>query len=238
MQIQLLSNPLLTAYQGSDLFGKAIFLSLFLLSIVTWIIFFQKFFLQREIKQKGIQLTQLFQKKGINPLSLEPGEISHPFAMLYANLKEHTLELLKKNQLVLAEQKIVTLSASDIDLIEAHLMTQVSAEAKGIEKNLFVLSTIVSLAPFLGLLGTVWGILLTFAELQLGGAANTNATIMGGLSMALGTTVLGLLVAIPALISYNLLKAKSAHLVADMEDFSHLLLASVELHYRQVDVNT
>jgi biopolymer transport protein TolQ len=60
---------------------------------------------------------------------------------------------------------------------------------------------------------------------------------MGGLAMALGTTVLGLLVAIPALIAYNYLKAKIAHLSADMEDFSQLLLTSVELQYRQVDIS-
>jgi len=235
--IQLLSsNPILHAYQGSDFFGKAIFLSLFMLSIMTWIIFLQKFFLQREIKQRGTQLVQVFQKKRLNPLAMEIGEALHPFASLYRTLKEHTLELLQKNHSVLEEKTAVTLSVSDIDLIEAHLMTAVSAETKGMEKNLFVLATVVSLAPFLGLLGTVWGILLTFAELQAGTSANSNATVMGGLAMALGTTVLGLLVAIPALIGYNYLKAKIAHLSADMEDFSHLLLASVELQYRQVDL--
>jgi biopolymer transport protein TolQ len=233
----LLSNPILNAYQGSDLFGKAIFLSLFFLSIVTWIIFLKKFFLQREIKLRGAQLMQLFQKKRLSPLAMEVGEALHPFATLYRTLKEHTLELLQKNHSVMGEKKMVTLSTSDIDLIEAHLMTTVSSEIKGMEKNLFILATVVSLAPFLGLLGTVWGILLTFAELQTGATANTNATVMGGLAMALGTTVLGLVVAIPALIAYNYLKAKIAHLSADMEDFSHVLLASVELQYRQVDVN-
>jgi len=232
-----LSNPILNAYQGSDLFGKAIFLALLFLSIITWIIFMQKFFLQREIKLRGAQLIQLFQKKRLNPLGMEVGEALHPFASLYRTLKDHTLELLQKNHSVIGEQKVTTLSATDIDLIEAHLMTAISSETKGMEKNLFILATIVSLAPFLGLLGTVWGILLTFAELQTGAAANANATVMGGLAMALGTTVLGLLVAIPALISYNYLKAKIAHLSADMEDFSHVLLASVELQYRQVDIN-
>jgi biopolymer transport protein TolQ len=236
MNALLSSNPILNAYQGSDLFGKTIFLALLLLSVITWTIFMQKFFLQREIKQRGGQLLQLFQKKRLNPLTMEVGEALHPFASLYRTLKEHTLELLQKNHSVLDEKTAVTLSTSDIDLIEAHLMTAVSAETKGMEKNLFILATVVSLAPFLGLLGTVWGILLTFAELQTGAAANTNATVMGGLAMALGTTVLGLLVAIPALITYNYLKANIAHLTADMEDFSHLLLASVELQYRQVDV--
>jgi biopolymer transport protein TolQ len=236
MNQPLSSNPIINAYQGSDLFGKAIFLTLIVLSVITWIIFLQKFFLQREIKQKGAQLVQLFQKKRSNPLAIEVGEVLHPFASLYHTLKEQTLALLQKNHSVMVEAAAVTLSASDIDLIEAHLMSAISAETKGMEKNLFMIATVVSLAPFLGLLGTVWGILLTFAELQAGVGANMNATVMGGLAMALGTTVLGLVVAIPALIAYNYLKAKISHLSADMENFSHLLLASVELHYRQVDV--
>jgi biopolymer transport protein TolQ len=235
--MQLLSaNPILNAYQGSDLFGKLIFLALLFLSILTWSLFLQKLFVQRDAKRKSAQLLQLFQKRRANPLAIEVKGPPHPFAALYQTLKDHTLTLLQKNHSVIKDHHVVTLSHTDIDLIEAHLINTVSAETKNLEKNLFVLSTIVSLAPFLGLLGTVWGILLTFAELQNGSAANANATVMGGLAMALGTTVMGLLVAIPALIGYNYLKASIAHFSTDMEDFSQLLLASVELQYRQVDV--
>ncbi len=115
-------------------------------------------------------------------------------------------------------------------------MGVISNLSQKIEKNLFILSTIVSLAPFLGLLGTVWGILLTFAELQAGGSINASSTIMGGLAMALGTTVVGLIVAIPALIGYNYLKSSSAGLYAEMENFSLQLVSSIELQYRQVEL--
>jgi biopolymer transport protein TolQ len=232
----LLVNPIFNAYQGSDPFGKMIFLSLFLLSLITWVIILKKFFLHRDVKARGSQLAGAFQKKRLNPLGLEVGEALHPFAALYQILKAQTLELLQKNRAVL-KKDAVTLSHTDMALIEAHLMSTVSAQTKELEKNLFILSTVVGLAPFLGLLGTVWGILLTFAELQAGAVVNASSAIMGGLAMALGTTVLGLIVAIPALIGYNYLKASITHFSADMEDFSHLLLASVELQYRQVDVN-
>ncbi len=234
MQI-LITNPIIDAYRTSDLFGKMIFLSLVVLSITTWIIFLQKFLLQRNAKQLGTKFQELFHKKRLSPLSMEVNSL-HPFAMLYQTLKQHSLELLGKNKTVVAKEN-VTLSASDIDLIEAHLMSAISAEEKKMERNLFILSTVVSLAPFLGLLGTVWGILLTFNELQAGGAVNSNATIMGGLAMALGTTVAGLLVAIPALIGYNYLRSAITQFSGEMEDFSHLLLASVELQYRQVEIS-
>ncbi len=232
----LLTNPILSAYQGSDLFGKVIFISLFFLSVITWVLFLQKFFLQRDIKRRGLQLALVVQKKRQNPLGLEVGEVQHPFAFLYRTVKEQTMELLQKNRSVL-QKNSVTLSHSDISLLEAQLMSTITSETKVLEKNLFILSTVVSLAPFLGLLGTVWGILLTFAELQSGAAVNASSTIMGGLAMALGTTVMGLLVAIPALIGYNYLKASIAQFSADMEDFSSLLLASVEMQYRQVEVS-
>lgn len=231
-----MSNPILEAYYGSDLFGKGIFITLLLLSIMTWIIFLQKILLHKEAKNKGERLYEIFQKKRLNPLSIEIGESEHPFSELYRALKHHTLELLNKNKRVVTEESHVYLSSSDIDLIEAHLLSTSSSQTKRLEKNLFILSTIVSLAPFLGLLGTVWGILLTFGELQTGATANANATIMGGLAMALGTTVMGLLVAIPALIGYNYLRSSIISFSSEMEDFSNLLLASVELQYRQIDL--
>ena len=232
----MFTNPIIDAYNSSDFFGKIIFLSLVFLSITTWSIFVQKFLLQKNVKRLSYTFRTTFQKKRLNPLSLEVNEI-HPFATLYRTLKHHTFELLGKNKTALKQQN-VTLSASDISLIEAHLMSVTSSLTKKMERNLFVLSTTVSLAPFLGLLGTVWGILLTFNELQSGAFASTNATIMGGLAMALGTTVAGLLVAIPALIAYNYLRSTIAQFSGEMEDFSHFILASVELQYRQVEVRT
>ena len=100
------------------------------------------------------------------------------------------------------------------------------------EKNLYILSTIVTLAPFLGLLGTVWGILVSFSDLQ-GGVQSQ--MVLGGLSLALTTTVLGLIIAIPALIGNNYLRNAIKVIQNDMESFSNDVMASVELQYRQVD---
>ena len=232
----LLSNPIINAYQQADLFGKAIFLMLFLLSITTWVIFLKKFFLQKELKYSAVRFREVFQKKGINPLSVEMKEEGHPFAELYQTFKRHTFNLLNKNRTAIQQEKKVYLSTSDIDLIEANLMNQVACQMKRMEKNIFILSTTVSLAPFLGLLGTVWGILLTFSQLQTNTHIHANSTVMGGLSMALGTTVLGLLVAIPALIAYSYLRSYLNHFSGDMEDFSYELITSLELHYRKVDL--
>ena len=205
-------NPLLEAYLGSDLFGKAIFLSLLALSIITWVIFLQKSALHRSLRRLGD-----FQKNSLN-LDLKPA--NHPFGHIAATLNPF-----------LQRQK--PFSPGDSDYLKAHLQKSVSAEIACLEKGLPWLATIISLAPFLGLLGTVWGSLLTLAELQTGVSASASTAVMGGLSMALGTTVFGIVVAIPALIAYNSLRASIRHLSQEMEDFSHLLLASVEQRFRK-----
>lgn len=227
---------IINAFHQSDFFGKMIFLSLLLFSIMTWYLFLKKWFMQNEIKKKGASLQSIIQKNRLHPLACEiKDEQTHPFFEIYKNLKLTTLELLKKNKLA-ATEEIVYLSRSDIVFIENQVMMTISNQMKKMESNLFILSTIVSLAPFLGLLGTVWGILLTFAELQKGVAIHANTTVMGGLAMALGTTVVGLIVAIPALIGYNYLKTTINKLYAEMEDFARNLLSSVEFHYRKIDL--
>lgn len=92
----------------------------------------------------------------------------------------------------------------------------IKKEVRGVREYLFLLSTIVSLAPFLGLLGTVWGILITFAHMP--GTRDSDA-ILGGLSLALTTTVLGLINAIPALIGHNYFKDASKKMEEEFLEF-------------------
>lgn len=245
MTYYLATNPMIAAYKESDLFGKGIFLSLLGLSIITWLIFLYKMWLTQNVRKNANKLQYIFHKKKLNPLGIDltsfpvSDEVPHPFLEIYRSLQANTLELLSKNQPFCSSKggnDSVYLSASDMDLIQAHVFTTISSQSKRLEKNLFILSTIVSLAPFLGLLGTVWGILETFTQLQQRSGGAANELVMGGLSMALGTTVLGLVVAIPALIAYNFLKSTLDHLTTEMEDFSNVLIASVEMQYRKVDV--
>ena len=120
--------------------------------------------------------------------------------------------------------------------MESHLASAISTQVKALDSHLYLLSTIVSLGPFLGLLGTVWGILTTFASMQMQTGGGAQQMVLGGLSLALATTVLGLIDAIPALVGYNYLKNAIRDFEVDMETFSNQILASVELQYRQVDI--
>lgn len=82
-----------------------------------------------------------------------------------------------------------------------------------LNKGLPVIATIASNAPYVGLLGTVFGIMLTFYDIGQSGQIDTNS-VMVGLSLALKATALGLLVAIPSMVFYNLLVAKAEQLVS------------------------
>lgn len=238
-----------TSYSESDFFGKLIFLGLFALSVICWVVLIQKFWMLRKVKALSNAFLEAFEKNREQLLHLELSalpqaespNLPHPLAQIFFSLKQKTHDILDKN-LFFASQETKTgkpsayLSETDLELVESHVLTTISTLNKRLEKNVFVLSTIVTLAPFLGLLGTVWGILLTFSELQSGASVSSNSAILAGLSTALVTTVLGLLIAIPALVAYNYLKNSLRTYSSDMEDFLYQLLSSLELQYRKADV--
>ena len=232
----LVGNPFFEAYLHSDLLGKAIFLSLIALSIATWALLFHKIALTRQVQT----LSSNFKKRVLSNkrqiLTVENGGGSDPFSYLHAALKTQTTEILNKNHHFSREkEKSSYLSPSDIDVVEAHLAVSVDEQTQELEKHLYILATVVTLAPFLGLLGTVWGILSTFSEMQAHVGGNSNQMVLSGLSLALATTVLGLVDAIPALIGYSYLKNVIRRYRGEMESFSHEMLTSVELQYRRVE---
>lgn len=232
----LMSNPFIQAYIHSDFLGKLIFIGLILLSVITWIILIQKIWLTRRAKANARRFGETFLAKKANPLGIETTTDTeiNPFSTLYRLLKKHTLDILNKNRGAGKDQTY--LSQADISFVEAHLNSSIASQVAALEKNLYILPTVVTLGPFLGLLGTVWGILTTFSELQTQSGGNTNQLVIGGLSLALATTVLGLLDAIPALIGYNYLKNSIRDFETEMEGFSTEILATVEMQYRKVDV--
>lgn len=242
-----MGNPFLLAYTQSDFLGKAIFIGLIALSVCSWVIILHKLWLTYHARQQSAQFYAAFQMQKAHPLGLEVEAANRyplsPFLSLYHVLKKQTIDLLSKNRRFggnglpeTSEQLASYLSPTDVECLDAHLASTISSQTQQLEKNLFILSTIVTLGPFLGLLGTVWGILTTFAELQAHSGGASNNMMLGGISLALATTVLGLVDAIPALIGYNYLKNATGSLQTEMEGFATELLVAVEMQYRKVDV--
>ena len=225
------------AFAQADFFGKLIFFALFLLSSACWMYIVRKFLSINKAKKRSKEfekITQLYKEK---LLTIDIKKYS-PYSHLYQSFKEKVLIILDKNYYYSSEVKKNHnyLSHIDIDYLSANLHADVIKLKEKMESNLFVLSTTITLAPFLGLLGTVWGILITFGELQNGSLVSSNSVILGGLSTALTTTVLGLLIAIPALVGYNYLKNLCRQYIIEMHNFCQFLLSTVEIQYRKVDI--
>ena len=106
----------------------------------------------------------------------------------------------------------------------------VGETALKIESQMIVLATAVSGAPFLGLLGTVWGVMETFAGVAEAGKANL-AAMAPGVSAALITTVTGLLVAIPAMFGYNYLVTTIRAMIVELDNFAAELASEFEHKY-------
>ncbi len=102
-----------------------------------------------------------------------------------------------------------------------------ATEIDNLEKGLPILGTIVAASPFLGLLGTVWGIMESFLQIRARGSAHITV-VAPGISDALITTVYGLLVAIPALIFNNLLRSRITNLDTKLDNFISEVFATLK----------
>lgn len=236
----LASNPFFDAYIHSDFLGKLIFIGLIALSIITWILIVHKFLQLKAAQKNALKFyKEMPQKTHLLTFDYQvtPHEKkSNPFFQMYQLFKKQTIDVLNKNRKFGEEGKETAfLSSADMAIIESQMQTAITSEISSLEKNLYILSTIVSLAPFLGLLGTVWGILTTFSELQSMTSGSTHQMVLGGLSLALATTVIGLIDAIPAMIGYNYFKNAIRDFEMEMEGFSTEILTSLEMNYRRVD---
>ena len=121
------------------------------------------------------------------------------------------------------------LSSVESESVRNALERSVADQISYLEDKMGLISTVVSASPFFGLLGTVWGVMGSFSGMAEKGAANIGA-IAPGISGALLTTVVGLLVAIPSLIGYNLLANKMRKIVNEMDSFVELFMANLTLH--------
>ncbi|MEQ1622070.1 MAG: DUF2341 domain-containing protein [Methylococcales bacterium] len=118
------------------------------------------------------------------------------------------------------------LTAEALNLVRARLDAAVVREGQKLNKNMVLLTIAISGGPFLGLLGTVMGVMITFAVIAATGDVNINS-IAPGISGALAATVAGLAVAIPALFAYNYLLTQIKSITADMQVFTDEFLAMI-----------
>ena len=124
-----------------------------------------------------------------------------------------------------------SMELSGIENVERSLRRASLAETTDLEKNLSFLATVGSTAPFIGLFGTVWGIMHAFVNLSANASDLGIQTVAGPIAEALIATAIGLLAAIPSVMAYNFFNQKIKVLHADMESFSNDFLNIVKRHF-------
>jgi biopolymer transport protein TolQ len=131
---------------------------------------------------------------------------------------------------ILARSRTTKISVASFDAVKLVLEEAAASEAMGLEKGMIVLSTAVAGGPFIGLLGTVWGVMETFSGIANAGSASLTA-MAPGVAGALICTVIGLLVAIPAMFSYNFMVTTIRHLTQELDGFASRYANQIEHKY-------
>lgn len=123
------------------------------------------------------------------------------------------------------------LSAREIELVRGACEHALDEEEIRVEKGMGLISTVVALEPMLGLLGTVWGVLDAFDVMGDAGSASL-ATIAPSISSALVTTVIGLIIAIPGVVFFNMMNAQIRNIMADLEGFADDLTGRIACEFQ------
>jgi len=200
----------------ADFVVKFVIILLIASSIFSWALIFDKVKLFKRINLS----TEDFEKKFWKAKSAESFNNNLP-----ANTKDPATIIFKTamNEVMKTKRQSSAVQAARVERI---LEIATDVEIKKIEKNFTFLATIGSTAPFIGLFGTVWGIMNSFQSIAI--SRNTSLAIVApGIAEALFATALGLLAAIPAVVSYNKFNNDSAVYSQKLENFSKRFLTII-----------
>ncbi len=204
--------------------GKVIVFFLFVVSVYAWAIILFKYLTLRRAEARSLRLLKKFHENQDGMVNHYGDrtrfEASPVAAVLEAGLEQLSLVMQGRSG-------ARGLSIVQIDGLDRSLGRAISEQVLDLRKYLITLATIVGGAPFVGLLGTVWGIMKAFTAMYVTGSASISS-VAPGISAALTTTVAGLAVAIPALVGYNYLMNRVRTLTTIMENFSSEFLSTVE----------
>ena len=205
---------LLSLFIRADIIVKSVIIILIVSSIYSWAVIIEKFKMFKKINQS----TEEFEKKFWNSKSAEsfynnlPANIEDPMALVFKDAMQNLLKRKSKTDL---HERMTTM-----------LETGIEKQMSKIGKGYTFLATVGSTAPFIGLFGTVWGIMNSFQSIAI--SRNTSLAIVApGIAEALFATALGLLAAIPAVIAYNKFNNDSILYSKKLENFSKRFLTII-----------
>ena len=198
----------------ADVIVKSVIIILIAASIYSWAIIIEKIRLFKKINQTSEEFEEKFWKSRsaesfYNSL---PSNIEDPMANVFQG----------SMQVVMKSRSKSNLSEKLQSVLEANIEKQMNL----IDKNYTYLATVGSTAPFIGLFGTVWGIMNSFQSIAI--SRNTSLAIVApGIAEALFATALGLLAAIPAVVAYNKFSSDSRKYSQRLENFSKRIISII-----------
>ena len=191
----------------ADLIVKSVIIILIASSIYSWAIIIDKYRLFKKINKSSEEFENKFwkSKSAESFYNSLPNDMDDPMA----NVFKDTMQVIIKSK-----------SKSNLSSrLESMLEVNIEKQMNSLEKNYTFLATVGATAPFIGLFGTVWGIMNSFQSIAI--SRNTSLAIVApGIAEALFATALGLLAAIPAVVAYNKFNSDSKKYSQKLENFS------------------
>ncbi len=228
---------------NSSLMAKGVLLLLLIFSMVSWTIILQKYFVYKKARREDGQLLAMFTKSehltNIYNFSrkLTASPIARIFLTGYRELylfQEMSRKRKNEKEENLSPSKD-SITARDLKGIGLSLNKGINREIDRLSKRLDFLATTGSTTPFIGLFGTVWGVMLSFSAIGVQGTASIGG-VAPGIAEALIATAAGLFAAIPAVIFFNYLNDKIRVFTSVMEDFAQDFLFMAERNFLAEEV--
>ena len=209
--------------------AKIIIGVLVVFSIVAWSVMTFKAVQMRRAKKLNLFFTKEFRSQP-NVLDMFDRRIQAEGCPLFAVYQTGSLELDARLKAGNGGNRAKYVSLKSMEHVKRAMENSVAQESLKLESGLILLAIAVSGAPFLGLLGTVWGVMSTFGHIAQQGSA-TMAAMAPGVSAALITTVAGLLVAIPSMFGYNWLVHNLRVLTVELDNFAQEIVSKMETEF-------
>ena len=228
------------AFFDSTLPGKVIVIALFVGSAAAWTIMVTKAWQLKCAERASDDLLAAFRAERM-PTALFTRREHYPGSPLQVIYTEACKALggelqaygIDPDDLLMGDmtsESHRTLTLNQLETLRAVVDRNVADEALVLEDQMGLLATAVSAAPFLGLLGTVWGVMDAFSGMAQSGSAALSA-VAPGISGALLTTIVGLLVALPSMVGYNLLSSRIRRISVQMDNFAQEFISSIQNSY-------
>ena len=205
-----------TLFTRADFIVKSVIIILILASVYSWALIFEKY----KVFKKIYKSTEEFEQDFINSKSVKTlyetvnKDSEDPMTIVFSSGAKYLSENKSQSLNILTEK------------VKSVMDVAIDKEVEKYENKLTFLATVGSVAPFIGLFGTVWGIMNSFQSIAI--SRNTSLAIVApGIAEALFATALGLLAAIPAVVAYNKFTSSSRKYTQKLENFTQTFISII-----------